>query len=235
VGVKRHLAQNYAGLATDDEALRLAIQPEISGTFGKQDPYSTINNAGMGLFLSSNIIRRLRADMYLISGSGVLHVSPMDTTSKALDVGWPGTIALVTVRLDRGTEFALDLMMSEFRAQARTEVKARTSANEEHRHYLSVYNYFGRFADDKKEAISYRDKYLLPAVDEGKSLVIDFNDVQTSTHSFLNALLASPIRRMGLKAYKRIRIINAPNDIRETIDYVLDDNTSDGADDAKYE
>ena len=235
IGVKKHLTQTYPGLATDEEALRLAIQPEISGTFGRQDPYTNRNNAGMGLFLSSNIIRRLRADMYLISGTGVVHVSPVDTTSKTLDVGWPGTIALVTVRLDRGTVFALDSMMNEFRAQARAEVKARTSANVEDRHYFGVANYFGRFADDKQAAINYRDKYLLPAVDAGKSIVVDFNDVETSTHSFLNALLASPIRRMGLRAYKRLRIINAPKDIRETIDYVLDDNTGDGAEDSKYE
>jgi anti-sigma regulatory factor (Ser/Thr protein kinase) len=64
IGVKNHLSQTYPGLSTDEEGLRLSIQPEISGTFGRQDPYSNRNNAGMGLFLSSNIVRRLRADMY---------------------------------------------------------------------------------------------------------------------------------------------------------------------------
>jgi hypothetical protein len=48
-------------------------------------------------------------------------------------------------------------------------------------------------------------------------------------------MLASPIRRMGLQAFKKIRIVNAISEIRETIDYVLDDNTGDGADDSKYE
>ncbi|MGQ2980279.1 MAG: STAS-like domain-containing protein [Polaromonas sp.] len=235
VGVKRHLSQTYPGLASDEDALRMAIQPEISGTFGRQDPYSNRNNAGMGLFLSSNIVRRLRADMYLVSGNSVLHISPTDTTSRVLDVDWPGTFALVTVRLDRGSEFALDTMMNEFRAQARSEVRARSEADEENRHYLSISNYFGRNADDKQAAIAYRDRQLFPAVLEGKAIVIDFNDVETSTHSFLNALLASPIRRMGLKAYKRIRVINATKDIRETIDYVLDDNTEDGAEQSKYD
>lgn len=234
VGVKRHLEQTYPGQASDEEALRLAIQPEISGTFGRQDPYLNRNNAGMGLFLSSNIVRRLRADMYVVSGNGVIHISPTDTTSKTLESGWPGTFALVIVRLDRGTVFALDSMMNEFREQARTEVKARTNASVENRHYLSIYNYFGRNADDKDAAIKYRDKYLMSAAEEGKSFVLDFNDVTSSTHSFLNALLASPIRRMGLLAFKKIRVVNASSDIRETIDYVLDDNTGDGADESKY-
>lgn len=188
----------------------------------------------MGLFLSSNIVRRLHAEMYLVSGNGLLHVSPMDTTTKTLDAAWPGTFALVTLRLDRGSDFALDSMMNDFRAQARLEVKARTDANVENRYYLHIYNYFGRYADNKEDAIRHRDSYIMSAVEDGKTLLIDFQDVESSTHSFLNALLASPIRRMGIRAYKRIRIVNATKDIRETIDYVLDDNTGDGTEDANY-
>lgn len=170
-----------------------------------------------------------------MSGNAVVHVSPMDVTSKQLDVNWPGTFVLVTVRLDRGTEFALDMLMQEFRDQARREVGSRKQVEQQDRFYLNVYNYFGTFADDKEAAIRYRERHVLPAVDANKTFVIDFQNVESSTHSFLNALLASAIRRMGIKAYKRIRIVNATPDIRETIDYVLDDNTSDGADDSKYE
>lgn len=235
IGIKSHLSQAYPGIGSDEEAIRLAIQPEISGTFGAQDPYSNRNNAGMGLFLSSSIVRRLRADMHIVSGNAIAHISPVDITSKQFEFNWPGTFVLVTVRLDRGTEFALDSLMNEFRAQARKEVDARTSVGQQDRFYLSINNYFGRFADDKAAAIQYRDRHLLPAVDQGKCFVIDFGGVDSSTHSFLNALLASPIRRMGLLAYKRIRVVNAEKDIRETIDYVLDDNTSEGAGDAKYD
>jgi len=235
IGIRKHLSQAYPGITSDEEAIRLAIQPEISGTFGTQDPYSNRNNAGMGLFLSSNIIRRLRADMHIVSGNGVVHISPVDITGMQLDHSWPGTFVLVTVRLDRGTEIALDALMNEFREQARKEVDTRNLVNQQERFYLSIRNYFGRFADDKESAIRYRDRHLLPAVDTGKSFVIDFDGVDSSTHSFLNALLASPIKRMGLRAYKRIRVVNATKDIRETIDYVLDDNTSEGADDSKYD
>lgn len=226
VGVRSHLSQTYAAIASDDEALRLAIQPKISGTFGKQDPYSNQNNAGMGLFLSSNIVRRLRSDMYLVSGNSVLHISPNDLTSKQLESGWPGTFALVSVRLDQSYQFALDQMMQQFREQAREEIDARSSIFSDERHYLSIYNYFGKNADEKDAAIRYRNNQLLPAIDSGKTIVIDFENVSISTHSFLNALLASPIRRMGLAAYKRIKIVNAIPNIRETLDYVLDDNTS---------
>lgn len=235
-GVQKHLSQAYPTPASEEEALRLAIQPEISGTFGRQDPYTNRNNAGMGLFLSSNIVRRLHADMHLISGNGVLHISPNDLTSRTIEPFWHGCFALVTVKLDQTYKFAYDQMMAEFRAQARTEVSARQTAEEDNKHYLSVFNYFGKNADDKDAAIRYRDRHLLGAVDAGKVLILDFDGVMTSTHSFLNALLASPIRRMGMNAFKRIKIVRAASDIRETLDYVLDDNTSpEGVDVGKYE
>ncbi|WLG23871.1 STAS-like domain-containing protein [Pseudomonas sp. FP1154] len=229
IGVKNHISKAYPGISTDEEAIRLAIQPEISGTFTTKDPYATRNNAGMGLFISSNILKKLRGDMHIISGNGAVHISPTDTTAKTLDANWPGTFVLVTVRLDRGTEIALDAMMSEFRDHAKAEIAARTNAATMQQLYVGMYNYFGKNADLKSEAINYRDKHIIPALSEGKSLLLDFVDVDSSTHSFLNALLATPIRRMGLIAYKKIRIVNATKEIRETIDYILDDNTGDVA------
>lgn len=236
VGVQAHLAQSYPAIASAEEALRLAVQPEVSGTFGKQDPYSNRNNAGMGLYLSSSIIRRLRADMHIVSDDAVLHVSPNDLTGHKLDSKWNGTFVLLTMRLDQSYQFAYDQMMQEFREQAKSEVRTRQSEEQEKRHYLHMYNYFGKYAEDKTAAINYRNKHLLSAVDEGQVLVLDFDGVESSTHSFLNALLASPIRRMGLAAYKRIKITRALSDIRETIDYVLDDNTSpEGPNSSKYD
>jgi hypothetical protein len=49
--------------------------------------------------------------------------------------------------------------------------------------------------------------------------------VISAPHSFLSALLATPIKILGLPAYKKIKIVNAAPEIRETIDYILDENT----------
>ncbi|WP_222860938.1 hypothetical protein [Vibrio cholerae] len=47
----------------------------------------------------------------------------------------------------------------------------------------------------------------------------------SAPHSFLSALLASPIKSLGMVSFKRIKIINASPEIRETIDFIFDDNT----------
>jgi hypothetical protein len=226
-GIRSHLRQAYPDIEDDETALRKAIQPRVSGTFGPvRDPYATINNAGMGLFLSTNIVRRLKANMHLVSGNAVLHVSPTDITAHTLKHSWPGTFAVVSLQLEHKRTFDFEGLLSEFRLAADREQAQKDKVEEAQVLYLSVYNYFGTHPEDKAAAIKYRDTRLLPAIAEGKKILLDFDDVVSSPHSFLNALLATPIRRMGINAFKRIKIVNARPNIRETIDFVLEDNTS---------
>jgi hypothetical protein len=44
-------------------------------------------------------------------------------------------------------------------------------------------------------------------------VLVDFDGVETAPHSFLSALLASPIKTLGLPAYKLIKIVNATPEI----------------------
>jgi len=115
--------------------------------------------------------------------------------------------------------------MSEFRESAVKELTINTDKENNDKFNVNVNNFFGSYAEDKASAISYRDRYLIPAVSENKSIVIDFNNVISAPHSFLSALLATPIKQMGMSAYKKIKIVNAEPEIRETIDYILDENT----------
>lgn len=225
VGIKNHLEQAYPGIASHAEAIQLAIRPQKSGTFGSNDPYTDKNNAGMGLFISSNIIKRLNADMHIISGDGLLHVSPQDITVKTLSASWPGTIVLVTLRLEDEPTFVLHSLMQEFREQAVNEQKVADEAEDQNRFYFGVENFFGKYAEDKDAAISFKETRLFKAIQENKDILIDFKYVESAPHSFLSALLASPIKRLGINAYKKIKIINATPEIRETIDFILDDNT----------
>lgn len=227
MGIRRHLVQTYPEIEDDEQALRKAIQPQVSGTFGKSDPYTSKNNAGMGLFLSTNIVRRLRADMHIVSGNAVLHVSPADVTTRRLEYAWPGTFALVSIGLEEQAGFDLHSLMAEFRQAASREQEAKSKADNEGTFYVHVTNHFGPYPEDKSAAIKYRDRMLLPEVESGKKVLLDFEGVVSSPHSFLNALLATPIKRLGMSSFKRIKVINAKPDIRETIDFILEDNTSD--------
>ena len=89
---------------------------------------------------------------------------------------------------------------------------------------MSIENYFGKWAEDKDAAISFRDRDLIPAIQEGKRIELDFRGVETVPHSFLNALLATPVQRLGIKAYQWIRIYNATGSIHEIIRTIFEAN-----------
>lgn len=225
IGIKRHIEQAYPGQESDEDAIKLAIKPQVSGTFGSTDPYRQKNNAGIGLFISTNIIRRLKADMHILSGNGLLHVSPRDVTGRTLNSSWPGTVVLVTIQIENNPDFILHKIMQEFRDEAIQEQKGADSKEADERYYLSINNYFGSFAEDKEAAIKFRDERLFAAINEGKTILVDFENVISAPHSFLSALFASPIKSLGMYSYKRFKFVNASPEIRETIDFILDDNT----------
>lgn len=226
MGIKRHLEQTYPAFQNDSIAILESIKPHVSGTFGLKDPYKNKDNAGVGLYISSNLIRRLNADMYVVSGNGVVHVSPSDITANELANKWPGTFVLVSVKLGRVREFDFHRLMSEFREAAKKELDRQQQKDDDDVFTINIQNFFGRYAENKEAAISYRDKYLLPAISENKSIILDFFQVESAPHSFLSALLATPVKRLGIIAYKKIKIANADVSIRETIDYIFDENTS---------
>lgn len=225
IGIKEHIEQTYPGQESDSEAIKLSIQPEKSGTFANSDPYKSKNNAGMGLFLSSNIIKRLKGDMYIVSGNGLVHISPRDITSKDLENKWNGTFVLLSIKVNSEAQYNFESVLQELRMQAETERRNKDNITEYETYTLNVNNYLGDYAEIKEDAIKVRDKYLLPKIAENKKIVLDFNKVKSAPHSVLNALLATPIKNLGMKAYKQIKVINAEKDIRETIDFILEDNT----------
>lgn len=225
VGIKAHLEQTYPRFETHADALLKAIQPNVSGTFGLSDPYRAKNNQGVGLYISSNVVRKLQANMYLVSGDAVLHISPRDTTTRISKAFWPGTFALVILNVSPTIHFELHSVMQELRERARLEDEKKSAVEKQGQFYISVYNLFGTRAEDKDAAIRCRDRYLLPKIAEGKTIVVDFADVVAAPHSFLGALLATPVARLGLLAYKKLKIVNCSSEIRETIDFILSENT----------
>lgn len=155
-------------------------------TFGRNDPYKQKNNAGIGLFISTNIIRRLKADMHIVSGNGLLHISPRDVTGRSLDSHWPGTMVLVTIKIENDPGFILHKIMQEFRAEAVSEQNQADKMETGGSFYVSIHNYFGSYAEDKEAGIKFRDSKLFRALEENKNILMDFENVISAPHSFRN-------------------------------------------------
>ena len=227
IGIKSHLEQAYPPYDTHCGAIIDSLKYQVSGTFRSANPYKSKDNAGVGLYISSNIVRRLSADMHIASGNGLVHISPTDTTATTLESYWPGTLVLVSLNLDKEGHLNLHEIMSAIRTSATKEIRQADQIEKQETLYINVLNYFGPYAENKQEAISFRDSRIMPSLEGDKLILIDFQGVTAAPHSFLSALLATPIKKIGIRAYKKIKVVNAEQEIRETIDYILDDNTSD--------
>jgi Histidine kinase-, DNA gyrase B-, and HSP90-like ATPase len=223
VGIKKHLRQTYPHLSNDVDAILHAIKPKVSGTFGKMTSnYGKINNAGVGLYFSSNLAQRLNADMFIVSGNGFVHISPTEIIQKELRNKWKGTFVYVKIKLGLLETLSFEGM----RLEIEEKIPKNDPSSEVENYYINLKNYFGIGIENKDLAKKIRDEKLLPALDKNRTLTIDFEDVVFATDSVLNAMLATPINRLGLPAYKRIKVINAASDIRVMLDFIFDDNTS---------
>jgi hypothetical protein len=131
---------------------------------------------------------------------------------------------LINLNVGDAPTISLEELMAEIRMSAEKEMDGASEREQSDRYVISVSNYFGKYAEDKDAAIKLRDRHILPAIERGQKIDLDFREVETAPHSFLNALLATPIQRLGVKAYQRIRIYNALGSIHEIIDKVLEDN-----------
>jgi hypothetical protein len=59
---------------------------------------------------------------------------------------------------------------------------------------IQISRFAGSFAGDKDAAAKIRDEKLVPALASGGGVVLDFEDVDLATQSFIHALLSNVIR-----------------------------------------
>lgn len=100
VGIKQHLRRNLkiaAEVTSDAEALLKALEPHISGTHNcKKDPErreDRYHNAGLGLSICCEIMKRTGGFLQLISGEACVIVDHRGSQQVPI-AGWPGTLVV---------------------------------------------------------------------------------------------------------------------------------------------
>lgn len=78
------------------------------------------------------------------------------------------------------------------------------------------------FAEDKDQAKLLRVNTLLPALEQGDTLVLDFRHVNYATQSFIHALLGEALYRFGEDLLERIEFKNCTPQLQSVIELVVD-------------
>jgi hypothetical protein len=85
---------------------------------------------------------------------------------------------------------------------------------------IAIVDVAGSFAEDKDVARNLRRELLLPALERGELVTLDFAGVDLATQSFVHALVSDAIRRLGPKALDQIIFKNCSEVIRTLVEIV---------------
>lgn len=137
IGIRASMARSH-NVATDKDAIRLALQPGVTGTTSRLG--GTEFNAGAGLFFTKSIAALSRNFFLLYSGDALfkllrtpqaqqseLHADPaMDRHRFVEEPHWPGTAVGIDVSVEQEIEFAM--LLDEIRKAYSIDLKKRKRA-----------------------------------------------------------------------------------------------------------
>lgn len=80
----------------------------------------------------------------------------------------------------------------------------------------------GTFAENKDVARDIRVSELIPLLENGELVVLDFGGIEGTTQSFIHALISDLIRKFGIEVLDKIMFKNCNENIQKIIKIVVD-------------
>jgi len=78
------------------------------------------------------------------------------------------------------------------------------------------------FAEDKEAAKELRVSKILPALERGDPVVLDFGKVTYATQSYIHALIGEPLRRYQEAALAKLEFKNCSPQLKSLVELVVD-------------
>jgi hypothetical protein len=90
------------------------------------------------------------------------------------------------------------------------------------KHEIKLFPWTGKFAENKDVARELRLNNILPALNDGKEVILDFQGVDSATQSFIHALISDVIRKKGIDFLDHIFFKNCNAVVQKIIKIVVD-------------
>lgn len=87
---------------------------------------------------------------------------------------------------------------------------------------IHIYDRAGPFAENKDIARDLRQQEIIPALDKGDEVFLDFGQVQGATQSFIHALISEVLRKHGPDILDRLSFKSCNGTIKQIINIVVD-------------
>ena len=87
---------------------------------------------------------------------------------------------------------------------------------------ILIKKHCGSFAENKDQAHDIRENYIRPVLETtDEVIVLDFSGVDSSTHSFIHALISGFFHDLGEKALERFEFRNCTKAVKSLIGTVV--------------
>lgn len=87
---------------------------------------------------------------------------------------------------------------------------------------IKLHKQVGDFAEDKDLARDIRINKLIPVLEEGGEVILDFDGIEAATQSFIHALISDLIRKYGAGVLEKIYFKSCNETVRKIIIIVTD-------------
>lgn len=87
---------------------------------------------------------------------------------------------------------------------------------------IELFPLVGSFAENKDKARDIRIKNIIPILEKGDDLILDFKNIESVTQSFMHALISDLIRNYGIDILDRVNFANCNDTVKKVIEIVVD-------------
>ncbi|MBI4088881.1 STAS-like domain-containing protein [Candidatus Kaiserbacteria bacterium] len=87
---------------------------------------------------------------------------------------------------------------------------------------INIKDVAGTFAENKDIAQNLRVNTLMPALEKGEAVILDFGNVKGATQSFVHSLISEPFRKYGSKTLDLIQFKDCNEFIKQIITIVTE-------------
>jgi STAS-like domain of unknown function (DUF4325) len=88
--------------------------------------------------------------------------------------------------------------------------------------HIKLFEKTGEFAENKDLAREIRINKLIPALENNQEIVLDFENVQSVTQSFIHALISDLFRKYGNEVLDKISFKSCNETVQKMINIVID-------------
>lgn len=87
---------------------------------------------------------------------------------------------------------------------------------------IYIFEKAGSFAENKDTARDIRVKEIIPALGDNKTVILNFDKVESTTQSFIHALISDVLRVHGIEILDRLLFKSCNQTVKEIINIVVD-------------